>query len=471
MSEPLIIQGGMGIAVSNWRLAKTVSEAGQLGVVSGTALHLVFAERLKRGDPGGHLRRALSAFPFPSIAEEVWRSYFADAGESPLVKPVPMFHLNSNEELLKLVVISNFCEVFLAKEGHPGKIGINYLEKVQFPHLASLYGAMLAGVDYVLMGAGIPREIPAVLDQLATHQDVSIKLHVDGASSNDEYAIQFSPTDLFKASMPALIRPKFIAIISSDTLALTLAKKSSGKVDGFVVELPVAGGHNAPPRGKGTITEKGEVIYGKKDIVSLDKIKSLGLPFWMAGGYGHPHKLAEALEAGASGIQAGTAFAFSQESGLSRSLRQAILQKVLDNNIQVTTDPLASPTGFPFKVVQLEDTLSESEVYEKRNRVCQIGLLRRPYKRHDGSLGYRCPGEPVNDYVSKGGKLEDTVEKKCLCNALMANIGLNQTNEPPLITAGNALKQLRIFLQPGQLDYSSNEVITYILSQSKHATT
>ena len=30
-----------------------------------------------------------------------------------------------------------------------------------------LYGAMLAGVDYVLMGAGIPRTIPGILDSLA----------------------------------------------------------------------------------------------------------------------------------------------------------------------------------------------------------------------------------------------------------------------------------------------------------------
>lgn len=35
---PTIIQGGIGAAVSNWRLAKAVSRLGQLGVVSGTAL-------------------------------------------------------------------------------------------------------------------------------------------------------------------------------------------------------------------------------------------------------------------------------------------------------------------------------------------------------------------------------------------------------------------------------------------------
>ena len=36
--RPTIIQGGMGAAISNWRLARAVAKEGQLGVVSGTAL-------------------------------------------------------------------------------------------------------------------------------------------------------------------------------------------------------------------------------------------------------------------------------------------------------------------------------------------------------------------------------------------------------------------------------------------------
>ncbi len=47
-SYPLIIQGGMGIAVSNYHLAKAVSMAGQLGVVSGTAIFLFHGSYLMR---------------------------------------------------------------------------------------------------------------------------------------------------------------------------------------------------------------------------------------------------------------------------------------------------------------------------------------------------------------------------------------------------------------------------------------
>ncbi|MEY2920477.1 MAG: hypothetical protein RL261_1782, partial [Pseudomonadota bacterium] len=153
---PRIIQGGMGVAVSSWRLARAVSMRGQLGVVSGTGIDTVVARRLQMGDPGGHLRAAFDAFPVPEIARRVWERHYVDGGKAPdkpyKSKAVPSIKMPM--ALLDLTVLSNFAEVFLAKAGHAGLVGINLLEKVQLPNLATLYGAMLAGVDYVLMGAG-----------------------------------------------------------------------------------------------------------------------------------------------------------------------------------------------------------------------------------------------------------------------------------------------------------------------------
>ena len=57
---PPIIQGGMGVAISDWRLARAVSLRGQLGVVSGTAIETVVVRRLQDGDIGGHMRRAIA---------------------------------------------------------------------------------------------------------------------------------------------------------------------------------------------------------------------------------------------------------------------------------------------------------------------------------------------------------------------------------------------------------------------------
>src|ERR1051325_5936657 len=93
MDYPLIIQGGMGMGVSNWRLANAVSKLGQLGVVSGTAIDTIFVRRLQNGDPSGHLRRALEHFPVPAIAQKFLKLYFIRGGRpagTPYAR-IPMF--------------------------------------------------------------------------------------------------------------------------------------------------------------------------------------------------------------------------------------------------------------------------------------------------------------------------------------------------------------------------------------------
>ncbi|MGB7845558.1 MAG: hypothetical protein WBL63_08080, partial [Candidatus Acidiferrum sp.] len=273
--HPLIIQGGMGAGVSNWRLAQAVSRLGQLGVVSGTALDHILARRLQDGDRGGHMRRGLDQFPFRKMAERIWETYYIPGGkaENEPYKTLPKHSKDSPRELLELCIVSNFVEVRLAREGHNNPVGINYLEKIQIPHLPSLYGAMLAGVAYILMGAGIPLKIPGVLDRLANHEAASYELQVTGAQSGDDTTINFLPRDFTDCELPPLFRPYFLAIVASNTLAVTLLKRANGRVDGFVVEGPTAGGHNAPPRGKLQVSEAGEPIYGERDTVDLEKIK------------------------------------------------------------------------------------------------------------------------------------------------------------------------------------------------------
>ena len=463
----------MGAAVSNWMLARTVSQAGQLGVVSGTALGLVLARRLQAGDPDGQMRRALARFPLAEVAARVLKTYFVPGGkvkESPF-KLTAMPTLQPSKPLEELMVAANFAEVFLAKDGHPGLVGINFLEKIQLPTLPSLYGAMLAGVDYVLMGAGIPRAIPGVMDRLAKGEPVSLKIDVEGAASGEEFLSKFDPRAFCGDLLTAVKRPLFLGIVASATLALTLAKKSSGRVDGFVVEGETAGGHNAPPRGPLQLSDKGEPVYGPRDVPELEKIRAIGLPFWLAGYYGRKGKLVEALGLGAAGIQVGTAFAFCEESGVQPELKARAIQLSREGKARVFTDPVASPTGFPFKVVQMEGTLSETADYQARTRICDLGYLRRVYRKPDGTVGYRCPAEPVADYLKKGGVIEETQGRKCLCNALVANVGLGQVNaegesEQALLTAGDDVAGIAQFLPPGSETYSASDVIRQLLADS-----
>jgi nitronate monooxygenase len=471
---PKIIQGGMGVGVSNWRLANTVSRLGQLGVVSGTALDSLFARRLADGDKDGNMRKGLEAFPFPEMARRIWQDYFVPGGKpSGTAYPnIPMHQRIEPRKLLELCMVSNFVEVFLAREGHINKVGVNFLEKVQLPHLASIYGAMLAGVGYVLMGAGIPLHIPGVLDAFAAQRPAEYKLSVTGAAPGQDTLMRFDPADYAEGPLPVLARPNFLAIVSSNTLASTMLRRANGPVNGFVIESPTAGGHNAPPRGKLQLSETGEPIYGERDRVDLAEMRALGVPFWLAGGYGSPSKLREALDEGAAGIQVGTAFAFSEESGMRPDLKRTLVAQAAAGKGEVFTDPLASPTGFPFKVAQLNGTSSDEGVYQARKRVCDLGYLREPYATENGGIGYRCASEPVANYLSKGGKVEDTVGRKCLCNALMANIGHGQsrkdgTSEPALVTVGDDLNSVVQFLAPGQLSYSAVDVVHSLLSGVK----
>lgn len=465
----------MGAGVSDWRLALAVAKAGHLGVVSGTALAEILSRRLQDGDVGGHMRRGLAAFPIPGIAEEIQRCYFQPDGKPPGTgyKRLPMYSIRPSRHLVAMTLAANFVEVHLAKQGHNGLIGINYLEKIQLPNLVSMYGAMLAGVDYVLMGAGIPRDIPAILDRLARHEPVKMNLHLEDSPSGVTHSINFHPLEWLNSASPAALhRPTFLAIIASASLATILARKATGAIGGFVVELPSAGGHNAPPRGEVRFNDRGEPIYGEKDKVDFAAMRGLGLPFWLAGGFGHPDRIKEAQALGAQGIQVGTAFAFCQESGLAESLKRQVIDRARDDRLDILTDGRASPTGFPFKVVELPGTLSEAELYNRRRRVCDLGYLRQAYVQPKGGVGYRCPGEPEADFVAKGGALEDTQGRKCLCNALLANLGspqlqTNGDTEIPLLTAGDDVRQLKRFLTPGATSYGAHDVIHYLLSNEQ----
>jgi len=447
---------------------------GHLGVVSGTGIALILISRLMDGDKDGHVRRALSNFPFQVPVRRILDEYFVPEPKTPRppYKRPPMWTLNPPKALDELTVIGNFVEVFLAKEGHQNAVGLNLLEKVQMPTMASLYGAMLADVDVVIMGAGIPVQIPGILDKLADHQAVSYRLDVQGAEREDDTRLHFDPQAIFPGvveKIGRLQRPCFLPIISSVVLAKALLKRATGKIDGFIIEAPTAGGHNAPPRGSLDLDEEGEPIYGKKDEVDLSKIKELGLPFWLAGGFDSPDKLRYALDAGAVGIQVGTAFSYCTESALDETLKSRIIQKVIDREIKVRTDPRVSPTGYPFKVVQLEGTLSDPKIFQDRTRLCDIGLLRQLYKRANGKVGFRCPGEPVKQYLAKGGSLDDTVGKNCLCNNLCATAGYPQHRkdnyvEPPIVTAGDGLANIGKYLKPDCHSYTAQDVLDYLTS-------
>ncbi len=462
----------MGVGVSNWRLAQAVSRIGQLGIVSGTGLDQVLARRLQDGDLGGEVRRALAHFPFPQMAQRIMDALFIPGGKAPDApyKPAEKQVMKSSAWRDELCIVSNFVEVFLAREGHSNPVGINYLEKIQMPHLASAYGAVLAGAAVVIVGAGIPVEFPRMLDALSKHEAATYTIHVHGAVPETDCRRVFDPSQFIEAGapVPVLERPNFLPIISADSLATMMLRRSGSTVEGFVIEGPLAGGHNAPPRGQLKLTEDGQPIYGQRDVVNLEAMRKIGLPFFLGGAYGSPEALRAALADGAAGVQVGTPFALCVESGMEAEMRRALIRRALAGKGRVFTDRLASPTGFPFKVADLEGTLSEASVFEARRRICDLGYLREVYLKGDGTFGYRCPAEPVEAFVAKGGTIEETVGRKCICNGLFGNIGLGQvladgTREPGIVTLGDDYLNIGRFCTPEKMDYTAADVVRHLL--------
>jgi nitronate monooxygenase len=419
------------------------------------------------------MRRVLNDFPLAEPVQTILDYCYIPGGKRPdqPYKVFPMHSIKPHNILNLLTAMGMYVEITLAKEGHSGIVGMNLLEKGQMPIIASLYGAMLAGVDYILMGAGVPMQVGAILDKLANHEPVSYRLDVHGAAPEDDFRIHFDPEEVFPGASKVfgpLKRPKFLPIISAVVLAQALLKRSGSVIDGFIIEGPTAGGHNAPPRGPLTLNAKGEPIYGPRDEVDLEKMKTLGVPFWLAGGYGNAAQVKRALELGAAGVQVGTAFHLCEESAIESGLKARMLQWVLEGKAEVFTSPTASPTGFPFKVALVPGTISDPELYAVRPRICDLGFLRTVYKKDDGTLGYRCAAEPEADYVRKGGTEAETVGRTCLCNHLLATAGFPQVQkggylELPEVTSGDDLVNLGQFIKPGHNTYTAADVVHQLL--------
>ncbi len=459
---PDILQGGMGIAISSWKLAGEVAAKGAMGVVSGTVISEVFARRLQDGDMDEPMKQALAEFPDQDLVNKIVDRYYLPGGRM-LAQPykgTPVFGLRSNGLAVELNLLGAYTEVRRAQihaqritghENSRGPIGINLLTKLELSTPSALFGAMLAGVDCVVMGAGIPSDIPVALDNLSQAKATATQFNVNGAEQH--YDIKFDPNEYPKLAASKLTRPAFLAIVASKSLAKFLSRDQQSSPNGFVIEGPTAGGHNAPPRGKLELDDQGQPIYGPRDEVDLEDFAKLDKPFWCAGGYGTPEGLITAKAQGANGIQVGSIFAVCQDSGIVPWARAEIIHLSLDDSVDVVTSAQASSTGYPFKVAQVGGSLSEEAVYNARPRICDQRFLSEAYINDSGNVSFRCPAEPIEQYISdkKGGDIAATVGRVCLCNGLLAAAGLAQIRknqntgpayqEPPIFTLGDSANE------------------------------
>ena len=83
----------------------------------------------------------------------------------------------------------------------------------------------------------------------------------------------------------------------------------------------------------------------------------------------------------------------------------------------------------------------------------------------------RCPAGPIDAYVDRRGLERNTEERRCLCNGLLACVGLGQVKEqagelyeePAIVTLGDHLDGVRRLSRQGQTHYWANDVVQDIL--------
>ncbi len=347
-----IIQGGMGVGVSLSPLASAVAREGGVGIVSSACLDRLASKRTGR-------------------------------------------RLNTYE--------AAYEEVSLAKASG-GISGINIMVALVRDYENSVRGALDAGADVIISGAGLP------------------------------------------LGLPAIQQPKDTALIPivSSARALDLICKKWERLgyrpDAVVLEGPLAGGH----------------LGFKIDQIDLESnrlenlfppVKEMArkygdMPVIVAGGIYTHEDVRKFLKMGADGVQMGTRFLATEESSASQEYKNAVIQ-AKEEDIVVASKP-GSPCGLPFRVIK-QSPMYVSAMQRLRKPKCDKGYV---LLKDDEGKFTRCPAKESNENCF------------CICNGLLSSAGYNRDKEEPLYTVGtNACRVDRIVPVKNLMDELAGRVL------------
>ncbi|MFO0754622.1 MAG: nitronate monooxygenase [Thermodesulfovibrionales bacterium] len=323
-----IIQGGMGVGVSLHPLARAVAREGGLGIVSSACLDRLVSKRTGR-------------------------------------------RVNTYE--------AAYEEVSLARE-EKGFAGINIMGALVRDYNDSVRGALDAGADVIISGAGLPLTLPVIQPPKET---------------------------------------ALIPIVSS-TRALEIICKKWEKLgyrpDAIVLEGPLAGGH------LGFKMEQLDLEANRLENL-FPPVKEMamrygGFPVIVAGGIYTHEDIMKFLAMGADGVQMGTRFLATEESSAPPEYKQAVIA-AQEDDILVAHDP-GSPCGLPFRVIR-HSPMYVSSLQRRRPPKCDKGYVLLKDKEGAFTL---CPAKESNEHHF------------CICNGLLSSAGYNPDKEEPLYTVG-----------------------------------
>lgn len=344
MRIPLpIVQGGMGIGVSLHPLACAVAIAGGLGLLSSVCLDRIVSERV------GH-------------------------------------EVDTREAVRR--------EVASAKAGG-GLAGINIMVALQRDYESAVRGAIDAGADAIVSGAGLPLSLPAIKP----------------------------PGDT--ALIPIVSSARALDLICRRW------ERQRYRPDAVVLEGPLAGGHLGFRADQVDLEENTleRLLPPVKEVAQAHG----DFPVIVAGGIYTHEDIRRFLALGADGVQMGTRFLATDESSASDAYKQAVL-RARPEDILVANDP-GSPCGLPFRVLR-ESPMYQSALARRRPPKCDKGYVLG--KDAQGRFT-RCPAK------------EDNEHSFCICNGLRSAAGYDTAKEEPLYTAGTTASRVDRILSVGGL--------------------
>ena len=256
-----------------------------------------------------------------------------------------------------------------------GCIAINIMVALPQSFNDSVLGAIEGGVDAIILGAGLPTTLP----ESVVSADVAL-----------------------------------IPIVSSVKALRIIYKRWTERLnripDAVVLEGPLAGGHLG-------------FAYAdlKKDEFRMEKLfgpvkefaqKHGDFPVIVAGGiYYHEDIVRWVNEIGADGVQMGTRFAATHESGASADFKQAMID-CREEDIIVAKKP-GSPCGLPFRIIKTSPGY-QTALQKNRPPKCNRGFVLRKDEEGDFTA---CPAR-------------DSYDNFCICNVLLSAHGFTDKEEP-----------------------------------------
>jgi nitronate monooxygenase len=237
-----IVQGGMGVGISAHRLAGTVARAGAVGTIASIDL----------------------------------RHHHADLTEQSK-------HCRDRDALNRLNLIALDREITSALElaAGQGLVAVNVMKAVT-EHPALIRQACASGAQAIVMGAGLPIDLPEMAEG---YPDVAL--------------------------IPILSDARGVAIV------LKKWARKDRQPDAIVIEHPLyAGGHLGAPNPAELANTRfnfAEVLPGIFKVFDDLGIARGQIPVIVGGGINSHEKLLTALTLGASAVQVGTPFAVTEE--------------------------------------------------------------------------------------------------------------------------------------------------------------